>query len=197
MKNILFLIILTTICNVSFSQKKKTSKKSITNNTASLAKVDNLTIEFSNKNFYVSIDKKSPKKDTLSIKNYRDKTTPIDYKIQSFTTKGTKLYLLTWTEKTKTESRLINEDITTIFSLVFDPITKTKNFSNKQSTTLIKQIRFLDKKETVSETIDKKRSEGFTVSLLTDGDILLKGKSQEYKMSYNTTDKKYEAKVKR
>lgn len=157
--------------------------------TSILAKADNLTAEIVKSNFYLFIS--GSKKDTILLKALDVNKMLTDCKITPFTSKGVKLYAVSWTEKAITETKLKKEEALTTFTEVCDIATKSKVLSNAQTTTKITEIVFLDKNQTVSETREKVRKEGFEFTLTPDGDVLLKNKAQENRMSYSATDKKF------
>lgn len=178
-----------------YSQKKKTGKAPVAKNQATvLAKSDDLTAELiKNKNqqvFYVFRNEKGAKKDTLLIKPI-DKNVPAECKITTFKVKDTPLCCISWTEKNITETKNKNEEALSTFSEIWEPGTKTQILSNVQTTTKIKEIVFLDKGQNASETQERMRREGFEFTLTNEGDVILKNKSQESRMTYNPTDKKY------
>jgi hypothetical protein len=189
-KTALFLVLLL-VCQMNFAQKRKASKKGKTPNVTALAKNENATVELISGAFFVSINSTLPKKDTIGLQVFNDKRVPIDTKIQNFTTKGVNLCLVSWTDKYKREAPLTKENITETKNVILDLTNKKKIFSNSSSINLITQIHFLDAKQTVSETIEKKRSEGMVFTLLPNGDISLKSKSREDKYTFDTNKQKY------
>ena len=186
---LLILILLSTA--ISYGQKKKAKGKAPAKTTSTaLAKADNLTAEVVKGNFYLFINNKT-KKDTIGIKTVDANSSPKDCAIKPFTAKGTPLYLLTWTEETTNKTDLKTEIKTVLFSEVYDVSTKTKLFSNQQSTTNITEKVFLDRLKNASETQEKVRREGFEFILTPDGDIQQKNKTQQNTFAFNATDKKY------
>ena len=155
-----------------------------------MAKADNLTVEIVKGNFYLFINDKT-KKDTIGIKTVDVNNLPKDCALKAFTAKGMSLYLLTWTEENTTKTDLKTEIKTTLFSEVYDVSTKTKLFTNQQSTTNITEKVFLDRLKNASETQERVRREGFEFVLTPEGDILQKNKSQENNFAFNAVDKKY------
>jgi hypothetical protein len=188
MKKIILLIALSLCCANSYSQKKKKSAKKGAAPTA-LAKADNLTAELIKNDFYVFVNNK-PKKDTLVAKNFLGRKSPSDCKIQPFAAKGTPLYAISWTETNVTETKLKTETATALVTEIWDVANKVKVFENTQTTTNIKEIVFLNNTQ-ASETREKVRREGFEFTLLPEGDILLKNKTQEGKMTFSAADKKF------
>ena len=172
----------------TYSQKKKASKSTAS---SALAKVDNLTLELIKNNLYLFINNKA-KKDTILLKTYAVKGTPTDCKITPFTVKGTTLHLVSWTETTLTESKEKTENKVELYSEIWNVVTKTKPLANIQTTTNIKEIQWLDKLKNASQTVEKKRNEGFAFTLTPTGDVKLKNKTQENTLSYNPTSNVYQ-----
>ena len=189
MKKIILLIAFSLICTAGYSQKKKKGAKKTAATPTALAKIDNLTAELIRNNFYIFVNNK-PKKDTLVVKSFEGKKSPADVKIVPFASKGTPLYAISWTEVTVTETKLKTETATVIMTQIWDVVSKTKVLDNSQTTTNIKEIVFLSNTQ-ASETREKVRREGFEFTLLPEGDVLLKNKTQENKMTYDATLKKF------
>lgn len=188
MKKILLLFVISSIFNTVYSQKKKPTQQI---SSSVLAKSDNLSVEIVKSNLCLLIANKGAKKDTIVLKNKVDNSLPKECKIQSFLAKNVKLYSISWIENKLTETKLKTEDATTVYTELCDIASKTKLLSNAQTTTKIKEIHFLDTKQTVSETIQKVRNEGFVLSLTKEGDVILKNKTQENKLTYNPTENKF------
>lgn len=185
MKKIVFLLTIVMFVNVSFGQKKKAvTKKSVASKTSSV-KVDNLTAEIKGKTFQVTIAEKGKSSDAITVKELNDDLKPSDIKLTSFTASGTKLYLLQWTEKSSTKTDLKTEDITTIYSVVYEITNKKQVFSNFEKTNNIVEKVFLDRLKNASETQEKIRREGFVFTLNSDGSITQKSKNQENKWVFD------------
>lgn len=182
-KIVLFTLI--ALCSISsYSQKKKgTAKKATTTTKGVLAKVDNLVAEVKAGNFQLTIDGK----DAIVVKPADAKFTPTDVKLKSFTASGVKLYLLSWTEKTLNKTDLKTEDITTVYSNVYEITSKKQVFYNTQLTNHIVEKVFLDRLKNASETQERMRREGFEFTLNADGTITQKNKTQENKLIYDAT----------
>lgn len=180
-KIVLFALI--ALCSItSYSQKKKaTVKKATTTTKGVLAKVDNLVAEVKAGSFQITIDGK----DAIVVKPVDVKFTPTDVKLTPFTASGTKLYLLSWTEKTLNKTDLKTEDITTVYSNVYEITSKKQVFYNTQLTNHIIEKVFLDKLKNASETQERMRREGFEFFLNADGTITQKNKTQENKWVYD------------
>ena len=179
------LFVISSIFNTVYSQKKKPTQQI---SSSVLAKSDNLSVEIVKNNLCLLILNKEAKKDTIVLKNSIENSLPKECKILPFLAKNVKLYSISWIENKVTETKLKTEDATTVFTEICDIATKTKLLSNAQTTTKIKEIHFLDAKQTVSETIQKVRNEGSVLSLTKEGDVILKNKTQESRMIYNPTN---------
>ena len=191
MKKIALLLLLL-FCGNMYSQKKKKSSKVKVVTSTVIAKTDNLTAELIKGNFYVFRIDKIAKKDTLLLKTFSATTVPTDCIIKKFTAKTIPLYCITWTENTSNDSSTKKELIVSKNTQIWNPASKTQLFTNTQTSTNIKEQVFLDKNKTASETQERNRNEGFTFTLLPEGDFTLKNKSYESKYSLNTTTMKFE-----
>lgn len=172
------------LCSVSsYAQKKKvTAKKAVaTTSKGVLAKADNIVAEIKAGNFQLTVDGK----EAIVVKTADAKFAPTDVKLKSFTASGVKLYLLTWTEKTLNKTDLKTEDITTVYSNVYEITSKKQVFYNTQLTNHIVEKVFLDKLKNASETQERMRREGFEFTLNPDGTITQKNKTQENKLIYD------------
>ena len=196
MKKLFILFAVALTITTSFAQKKKTPAKS--SKTASVAKVDNLTAEIKGKTFQLTISDKGKAADAIVVKELTNDVKPIEMKLSSFMANGTKLYLLQWTEKSNTKTDLKTEDITMMYSVIYEITTKKQVFSNYQKTTNIVEKVFLDRNKTASETQEKVRKEGFEFVLNPDGSVTQKSKNQENKWLYDAAKQEFvEAKKKK
>ena len=189
MKKYLFIVTVFFLTTAAFAQKKKPVKAS---NSAALVKLNNLSIELIKNKLYLFIDNKGAKRDTIILKSYEGSAAPIDCKISPFTTKGTALHLISWTETAVIESKDKTENKSMQYSEIWNLKTKSKAFSNLQTTTKIKEIQYLDKLKNASQTVEKIRNEGLSYSLTKDGDVFLKNKTQENTLSYNVSSNVYQ-----
>ena len=187
MKRIAVLVLLV-LSGTSYSQKKK--KVIPPPSAVVIAKIDNASAEVFKDAFYLIVNA-GAKKDSLLLKKYTAKTTPIECKIISFTAKGTPLYYVSWIEKTTTETKLKKEETVVTESQIWNPSTKTIATTNTQGITKIRETVFLDRLKNASETQERTRSSGFLFTFL-DGDFSLKDKSSENKFTYNASTMKYE-----
>jgi hypothetical protein len=183
MKKIFLILALSIIVINSTAQKKKSSAKSLP--ITAFAKVDNLVAEVKNNIFQVTINENGIQKDYIEVVKVESKFTPTDCKLISFKASGTQLYLLTWTESTKTKTDLKSEDASTVYSNIYEIISKKLVLSNKQVTSHIVEKVFLDKLKNASETQERKHTEGLEFKLNPDGSIIQKNKSQENKLVYD------------
>ena len=187
-KSILLLTILFTVTS-TFGQKKKASKSA---DSSALVKVNNLSVVLVQNNLYLFIENKGAKKDTILLKKYNIKGNPTNCKITAFTTKGTTLNLISWSETAVTESKEKTENKTMKYNEIWNVKTKSKAFSNLQTTTKVKEIQYLDKLKNASQTVDKIRNEGLAFTLTKEGDVYLKNKTQENTLSYNASSNVYQ-----
>ncbi|MEO8234631.1 MAG: hypothetical protein ABI549_04385 [Flavobacterium sp.] len=171
-----------------YSQKKKKTEAVIPN--IVITKSGNASAEISKNNFYLFVTN-GVKKDTLLLKKYDVKGTPTLCSIKNYTTKGTPMYYVTWTENNIVETKLKKEETTVVESQIWNPGTKILQIANTYSTTKIKEIVFLDKLKTASETQERTRKSGYEFVFLGE-DFSLKDKSSDTKYTYNTTSMRYE-----
>jgi hypothetical protein len=165
------------------AQKKKISKNAPVS--SALAKSENVTVEMINKNLTVIRANSGVKKDSVMLKIFVENSKPIAVKITPFTAKGKKLFLISWSENVVTTTKLKTEDAIIIFSEIVNFETKSKVLSNTQTTVNITEMHYLDSKQTVSETVQKVRREGSELVLNPDGDVSLKNKTRENKLTFN------------
>ncbi len=196
MKNILLtLFLLSTTLN--FAQKTKTIPKATS---TSLATFENLKAELiteGGKQKLVIVIDKVGKKENIILKDIttKDKAQqPTNFKIKSFTVSGVKLYHFSYTENIITETKLKKENALITSNEIWDlSSTKIKILGNIQTTTIIKEIKQLDKSE-ATETIEKTRREGFEFTLTKDFEVHLTTKTQTNKYKFNATTRRYDPK---
>jgi len=182
MKNSIVLALVLLFSFTSYAQKKKVPVKTATSSSKGvLAKSENLVAEIKSGNFQVTIDGK----DAIIVKAVDAKFSPSDVKLSPFTSGGTKLYLLAWTEKSLTKTDLKSEDVTSISTIIYDIPNKKEVFSNNQLTNHIIEKVFLDRLKNASETQERMRREGFEFILNPDGTIIQKNKTQENRWVYD------------
>lgn len=202
MKKIMLLLVAVLMTGVSFAQKKKTTAKATTSKTV-LTKTGNLTAELlKGKDAYrlYILNGIGKKADTISLERFAfdPKSTakvvlPEGLTITPFTAKGAKLHNITWVEKTLTEVTDKKEDATRTVSQVWDLTSKAQLYANTQTATKITEILWLDKGKNASQTSEKMRNEGFVMTISPDGDLILKNRTQENRMSYDAATGKYVA----
>jgi len=190
MKQLLILLAIALSTTTSFAQKKKTPVKS-TKTASSTVKVDNLTAEIKGNIFQLTIADKGKAADAITVKELAGDVKPTDIKLSGFTANGTKLYLLQWTEKSNIKTDLKTEDITMIYSVIYEIPNKKQVFSNYQKTTNIVEKVFLDRNKTASETQEKVRREGFEFILNPDGSVIQKGKTQQNNWTYDVAKQEF------
>jgi hypothetical protein len=188
MKKMMVLVLVSLFCVSICAQKKKPIAKKSTS--IVLAKAANLSAEIVKDNFYLFINNVNSK-DTIVLKKVDVKNLPSNCKITVFTTKETPLYLITWIEKITIKTDLKTEDIINLHSEIYELSSKKQVVANIQITKNITEKVFLDKLKNASETQQRIRREGFEFILLPNGDVTLKNKTQENKLTYSTIDKKY------
>ena len=195
MKKLIVLILLLTNTFI-FGQKNKKASKTKAEISNIIANTEDLVAEIIKGNLYTfRVDGKS-KKDTLLLKNLTGTPLPTDCVIKKFTANQTPLYLITWKEISKIETNTKKEEVTNSCSQIWNPKQKLKVFDNEQKSTKIKEQVFLDKLKTASETQERTRNEGYTLTLLPNGDFTLKNKLVETKYVLNPTLMKFEVPVK-
>jgi len=194
MKRIILLALIALLSVNAYSQKKKSAaKKTTTTTTSGLAKVDNLVAEVKKGNFQVTITENGKEKDAMIVKAVDAKFTPTNCKLTSFTASGTKLYLLTWTEIVQIKTKNKTEDITNVYSVIYEIANKKQVFSNTQITNHITEIVSLGG-TAATETQEKMRRDGFEFILNPDGSVTQKSKKQENKLIYDATKMEFVAK---
>ena len=198
MKNLLFTFLLLVITNFSFAQKAKTPIAATSN---ALATFENLKAEIitegGKQKLAILIDN-AGKKETIILKEIstKDKAQqPTNFKIKSFTITNTKLYHFSYTENILTETKLKKENAIITSNEIWDlSTTKLKILGNIQTISQIKEIQFLDKNKTASQTVDKTRKEGFEFTLTKDFEVHLSTKTQTNKYKFNTTTRRFDPK---
>lgn len=190
MKRIVLFVLIALLSSHGFAQKKRASvrKSSVP---SGLAKLDNLVAEIKAGNFQVTINENGQSKDAIIIKPAAASFAPVDCKIVAFTASGTKLYLLTWTEKSTTKTDLKTEDVSSNYTSILEITNEKLVFSNIETNTHITEKVFLDKGKKTSETQEKLRREGLHFVLNPDGSLLLKNKTAEKAFVYDAVKMEY------
>lgn len=187
MKKLLLLFSVLMLCSGAIAQKKKkTTKKKTTTSTKFLATSGDMKAVDGKDHIVLYLTKT----DTVHVKTSGGALSEVQ--ITPFTSGGTSLCSLSWTEKKKVgEPKTKLEESTCKRAEVFDPATRENLFSNSKTDTDITEVVFLDKKKVVSETQYKKRHEGMDFSVNANGELVVKGKSSETKYVYNPGQKKF------
>ena len=197
MKKILFTLVLL-ITTVSLAQKAKTPIATTLN---ALATFENLKAEIitegGKQKLAILLDNNG-KKETIILKEIttKDKAQqPTNFKIKVFTIADIKLYHFSYTENIITETKLKKENAVITSNEIWElSTTKLKILGNIQTISQIKEIQFLDKNKTASQTVDKTRKEGFEFTLTKDFEVHLSTKTQTNKYKFNTTTRRFDPK---
>lgn len=184
MKKIFLFVCVALLTVNGYSQKKKAGAKKVTATTAAFPKLDNLQVEIKSGNFQVTINDKGKPADAMIVKAADASFKPTDCKLSSFMGSGVKLYLLTWTELSKTVAGNKTEDKTTIYNVIYEITSKKQVYSNYQLTNHITEQVSLGG-TAATETQEKIRREGFEFILNSDGTVTQKGKNQQVTLTYN------------
>ncbi|RZJ65873.1 MAG: hypothetical protein EOO50_12190 [Flavobacterium sp.] len=197
MKKSLLLLSMLLICIGGHAQtsKKKKSTKAKTTAVAgpkSLAKSDNLSVDYAKNELFLTIN--GAVKDTVSLRR-NGLSEPTEVTIKPITCSGNTLYHVTWTEKKKSgDAKTKLEDITQKHTMIVDVATKAKVLENIESANHITEKVYLSADKYVSETQEKVRREGMECSVAADGSVVLKNKSTQTKLVYDAAKKKFVAK---
>jgi hypothetical protein len=120
---------------------------------------------------------------------------PTNFKIKVFTIADIKLYHFSYTENIIIETKLKKENAVITSNEIWElSTTKLKILGNIQTISQIKEIQFLDKNKTASQTVDKTRKEGFEFTLTKDFEVHLSTKTQTNKYKFNTTTRRFDPK---
>lgn len=198
MKNLLFTFLLLLTTTVSLGQKAKTPAAV---NSSALATFENLKAEIitegGKQKLAILIDN-AGKKETIILKEIstKDKAQqPTNFKIKTLTIADTKLYHFSYTENILTETKLKKENALVTSNEIWDlSTTKLKILGNIQTISQIKEIQFLDKNKTASQTVDKTRKEGFEFTLTKDFEVHLSTKTQINKYKFNAITRRFDPK---
>ncbi|NNT71469.1 hypothetical protein HKT18_04485 [Flavobacterium sp. IMCC34852] len=193
MKRIVLFALIAMLSVNAYSQKKKPVAKKPTTTASGLAKVDNLVAEVKKGNFQVTINENGKEKDAMIVKAADAKFAPTNCKLTAFTANGTKLYLLTWTENVQIKTPKKTEDITNVYSVIYEIANKKQVFSNTQITNHITEIVSLGG-TAATETQEKIRRDGFEFILNPDGSVTQKSKNQQNKWVYDVAKIEFVAK---
>ena len=133
-------------------------------------------------------------KDSMLLTKSRANFSLMNVKITPVKVKANTFYCVTWNETQKTDTKLKKEVAAVTENQIWNPTTKTLLIGNTQKAIDVTEIEFLDKLKTASQTVYKKRNEGYLFSLLPSGDFTLSNKSTTTKYIYNEKSSRYEPK---
>lgn len=182
-KIIVLLMVIST--GFTYAQKKKTSTTAGT-----LAKNGTASVVFNKKNDLFLV----VSKDSMLLTKSRADFSPMNVKIAPVKVKTNTFYCVTWNESQKTDTKLKKEVAAVTENQIWNPATKTLLIGNTQKAVDVTEIEFLDRLKTASQTVYKKRNEGYIFSLLPNGDFTLSNKSATTKYTYNDKTSRYEPK---
>lgn len=180
------LLLMVLSISVAYSQKKKGKASA----SAELAKSGVASVKMNKTDLLLIVAK-----DTMVLAKKKDKA-PLNCKVVPVKVKANTFYCVTWNESTITEAKLKKEEANVTESQIWNPATKTLLIGNTQKAVKIKEIVFLDKLKTASETQERTRNEGYAFTLLPNGEFSLKNKSSDTKYAYNEKSSRYEPKKK-
>ena len=191
MKKIVILLMVLFVSVIHGQKKKKSpvvSKKEIASTVLATSKEAKVVSRKSDIFLVVA-------KDTMVLATKKDKV-PSNCKITVIKVKTNTFYLVTWNENAIIDSKVKKEDVKIIESQIWNPTTKTLLIGNTQKSIDITEIEYLDKLKTASQTVYKKRNEGYLFTLLANGEFTLSNKSSITTYAYNEKTARYEPKKK-
>ncbi|WP_428225328.1 hypothetical protein [Flavobacterium sp.] len=184
MKKIILLFALASL-NFVHGQKKK-SNAPVSNMV--LAKSASATVAYNKKkDLFLVIQKDS----MLLTKNKID-FNPTNVKITEFKVKTNTFYNVSWNAIEKKETPERKEIASIIENQIWNPVGKSLLIGNTQKIVDITEIQFLDRLKTASQTVIKKRTEGYAFTLLNTGEFTLSNKTSVQKYAFNEKTLKYE-----
>ncbi len=186
MKKIALLLMVLTV-SLSYGQKKK---KSTTAKVSAgvLAKSGDASVLFNKKKDLVL----AFAKDTMVLSKSKSDFAPTNVKVAPVKVKTNTFYCVTWNETVKTDSKGKKETAAVTENQLWNPATKTLLIGNTQKAVEVQEIEYLDKLKTASQTVYKKRNEGYQFTLLGNGDFTLSNKTSSTKYAYNDKSSRYE-----
>lgn len=131
-------------------------------------------------------------KDSMLLSKSKPELIPNTIKVNPLKVKNNTFYHVNWKAIEKKETTIRKELATLNENQIWNPINKTLLLANTEKTVDITEIEYLDRLKTTSQTISKKRNDGYLFSLLSNGDFSLSNKSIMTKYSYNDKTNKYE-----
>jgi len=187
MKKIVLLLMVLSV-SLTYGQKKKKKVTEAKASAGALAKTGDASVIFDKKKDLFLV----VAKDSMLLTKSRSDFNPTNMKITPVKVKANTFYCVTWNETQKTDSKLKKEVATVTESQIWNPLTKTLMIGNTQKAVDVTEIEFLDRLKTASQTVYKKRNEGYLFSLLPNGDFSLSNKSATTKYAYNEKSARYE-----
>lgn len=186
MKKIALLLMVLSV-SLSYGQKKK--KSTATKTPAGvLAKSGDVSVLFNKKNDLVL----TVAKDTMVLTKSKSDFAPTNVKVAPVKVKANTFYCVTWNETVKTDVKGKKETAAVTENQLWNPVTKTLLIGNTQKAVEVQEIEYLDKLKTASQTVYKKRNEGYQFTLLGNGDFTLSNKTSSTKYVYNDKSSRYE-----
>lgn len=190
MKKIALLLLVLSV-SFSYGQKKKRSSSSKVKAKAPsgvLAKTGDASVLFNKKNDLVL----AVAKDTMVLTKSKSDFAPTNVKVAPVKVKTNTFYCVTWNETVKTDTKAKKETAAVTENQLWNPATKTLLIGNTQKAVEVQEIEYLDKLKTASQTVYKKRNEGYQFTLLGNGDFTLSNKTSSTKYAYNDKSSRYE-----
>lgn len=181
------------------AQKNKTVKK-VTPKNELVTTFQNLSAELitikTKRSFVLFVKEDNQVKDTLVLIESIDKSfMPSNCSIKSFNVRSKSLIIVEWDAQTINTSKDKNETIQIKEHQVWNLESKKQLFVNSFKKTHTKEKVFLDKNKTASHEVEKNRTEGAQLTLLTNGDITLYSKTQQSHFTYNQEEDLYKSVV--
>ncbi|SHI86591.1 hypothetical protein [Flavobacterium terrae] len=190
MKKIALLLLVLSV-SFSYGQKKKRSSSSKVKAKAPsgvLAKEGDASVLFNKKNDLVLV----VAKDSMVLTKSKSNFAPTNVKVAPVKVKTNTFYCVTWNETVKTDTKAKKETAAVTENQLWNPATKTLLVGNTQKAVEVQEVEYLDKLKTASQTVYKKRNEGYQFTLLGNGDFTLSNKTSSTKYAYNEKSSRYE-----
>lgn len=189
MKKIVLLLMVLSV-SLTYGQKKKKKVTTAKAPTGALAKTGDASVVYNKKKDLFLV----VAKDSMLLTKSRADFDPTNVKITPVKVKTNTFYCVTWNETQKSDTKLKKEVASVTESQIWNPTTKVLLMGNTQKAVDVTEIEFLDRLKTASQTVYKKRNEGYIFSLLPNGDFTLSNKSATTKYVYNEKSSRYEPK---
>ena len=177
------------VLSVSFTYGQKKKKSTTAKVSAGvLAKSGDASVLFNKKKDLVL----AFAKDTMVLSKSKSDFAPTNVKVAPVKVKTNTFYCVTWNETVKTDAKGKKETAAVTENQLWNPATKTLLIGNTQKAVEVQEIEYLDKLKTASQTVYKKRNEGYQFTLLGNGDFTLSNKTSSTKYAYNDKSSRYE-----